>query len=75
MKEYHVTLTIRDFTIVDAESEAEAKQIAIDIFKESGYDMDSVYELEIEDEDEYVDEEKERREWLAELQFERERGN
>ena len=75
MKEYHVTLTIRDCTSVDAESEAEAKQIAIDIFKESGYDMDSVYELEIEDEDEYVDEEKERREWLAELQFERERGN
>ena len=75
MKEYHVTLIIRDCTSVDAESEAEAKQIAIDIFKESGYDMDRGYELEIEDKDEYVDEEKERREWLAELQFERERGN
>lgn len=71
MKEYHITLIIRDCTSVDAESEAEAKQIAIDIFKESGYDMDRGYELGIEE----VDEEKERREWLAELQFERERGN
>ena len=73
MKEYHVTLIIRDYTSVDAKSEAEAKQIAIDIFKESGYDMDRDYELEIEEP--YVDEEKECREWLAELQFERERGN
>ena len=75
MKEYHVTLIIRDCTSVDAESEAEAKQIAIDIFKENGYNMDRGYELEIEEGDKYVDKEKERREWLAELQFERERGN
>ena len=51
MKEYHVTLVIRDCTSVDAESEAEAKQIAIDIFKENGYDMDRGYELEIEEGD------------------------
>ena len=55
MKEYHVTLIIRDYTSVDAESEIEAKQIAIDIFKENGYDMDRDYKLEIE----CVDEEKE----------------
>lgn len=73
MKEYHVALIVRDCTSVDAESEAEAKQIAIDIFKENGYDMDRGYELEIEEP--YVDKEAERREWLAEMKFERERGN
>lgn len=51
MKNYHVTLVIRDCTSVDAASEAEAKQIAIDIFKENGYDMDRGYELEIEEGD------------------------
>ena len=56
MKEYHVTLVAGDCTSVDAESEAEAKQIAIDIFEENGYDMDRGYELEIEEGDgEYLD--------------------
>ena len=40
MKTYHVTLLFSDGTSVDAEDEEEAIQIAKDIFKETGYDLD-----------------------------------
>lgn len=50
MKEYEVAITITDVTSVDASSQEEAYEIAKDIFKESGYDLDRAYELDIIDE-------------------------
>lgn len=49
LRTYHVNLTINDCTSVDAETEEEAKQIATDIFKESGYDLSRPFELEVEE--------------------------
>ena len=50
MKTYEITLIIRDCTSVDADTEAEAKQIAIDIFTENGYDLERPYQFEITEE-------------------------
>ena len=50
MKEYEVAITITDVTSVDASSREEAYEIAKDIFKENGYDLDRAYELDIIDE-------------------------
>lgn len=47
MKEYEVAITITDVTSVDASSQEEAYEIAKDIFKENGYDLDRDYELDI----------------------------
>lgn len=47
MKEYEIAITITDVTSVDAETEEEALEIARDIFKENGYDLDRDYELDV----------------------------
>jgi len=49
MKMYEVTLIIHDCTNVDAENEDEARDLAIDIFKQEGYDLGRSYELEVEE--------------------------
>lgn len=49
MKQYEVAITITDVTSVDASSEEEAYEIARDIFKEDGYDLDRAYELDVID--------------------------
>lgn len=48
MHEYHVTRTYTDCTSVDAESEEEAINLAIDIFAESGGVDDSQFEFNVE---------------------------
>lgn len=47
MKQYSISITIEDTTSVDASSTEEAKQLALEIFKESGYDISRPYELYI----------------------------
>lgn len=47
MKEYEIAITITDVTSVDASSKEEAIQIAEDIFRENGYDLDRAYEIDI----------------------------
>lgn len=48
MNEYHVTRTYTDCTSVDASSEEEAIQLAIDIFAENGGVDDSQMEFNVE---------------------------
>lgn len=47
MATFEIAITITDVTEVNASSEAEAYEIARSIFKESGYDLDRAYELDI----------------------------
>lgn len=45
MKQYSIGISIHDATSVDASSIEEAKQLALEIFKENGYDIDQPHEL------------------------------
>ena len=45
MNQYSIGISIHDATSVDASSIEEAKQLALEIFKENGYDVDQPHEL------------------------------
>lgn len=47
MATYEIAITITDVTEVNASTETEAYELAADIFRESGYDLDRAYELDI----------------------------